>query len=99
MAIDLNDYTPRMKAALKRGGYACVFVASVDGGQPCRVSYALDIGSAMQRLQQSSPVTLSVEDAMWVPDRGIAKMIAQAVGAAVYGHKQAGGWVNLPADR
>lgn len=99
MAIDLDDYTPNMKAALKRGGFACVFVASVDGGQPCRVGYATDLGGAVQRLQRTSPVALKVEDAMWVPDRGIATMIAQAIGAAIYPHRKAGGWVDLPADK
>lgn len=99
MAIDLDAYTPKMKAALKKGGYACVFVASVDGGQPCRVGYATDLIGAVQRLRRTSPVDLNVEDVMWVPDRGIATMIAQAVGAAVYPFRKSGGWVDLPADK
>lgn len=99
MAIDLDAYTPKMRTALKKGGYACVFVASVDGGQPCRVGYATDLHGAVQRLRRGSPVSLEVEDVMWVPDRGIATMIAQAIGAAVLPFRKPGGWVDLPADK
>jgi hypothetical protein len=98
MPIDLADYSHGIKAALKKGGYACVYVASVQGGRPCRVGYAIDLCDTVKRLQRSSPLAITVEDAMWVPDRGIATMIAQSVRASIAPHLQAGGWHDLPAE-
>lgn len=96
--LNLADYTPKITAALRNGGYACVYVASVQGGRPCRVGYAIDLAASIKRLQRSSPLPIVVDDAMWVPDRGIATMIAQSVQATVNEHRGAGGWYDLPAE-
>jgi hypothetical protein len=96
MAVDLGDYTPALKAGLKKAGFACVYVASA--GKACRVGYALDLPAAIKRLQRASPVPIEVEDAIWVPDRGIATNIAQSVLAGLGDHRSAGGWHSLPAS-
>src|ERR1700722_7841827 len=98
MPIDLGAYTPAIKAALKKGGYACVYVASVQDGRPCRVGYALDPVEAVKRLARTSPVEIVVDDVMWVPDRGIATSIAQSVLASIVGHRRAGGWHDLAGE-
>ena len=97
MAVELTDYTKGIKEALKRGGFACVYVAAAPGGQPCRIGYADELASTFVRLQRASPVVLLVESAMWVPDRGIAKVIANAVGCDLASQRQAGGWFNVAA--
>lgn len=97
MAVDLADYTKGIKAALKSGGFACVYVAAAPTGEPCRIGYADELAATVMRLQRSSPVALSVECAMWVPDRGIAKVIANAVACDLAPHRQAGGWFNVAA--
>lgn len=98
MPIDLATYSISIKAALKKGGFACVYVASVQCGRPCRVGYALDLVAAVQRFARASPLPIVVEDAMWVPDRGIATTIAQSVLASIARHRQAGGWHDLAAE-
>jgi hypothetical protein len=95
MAVDLGDYTPALKAGLKKAGFACVYVASA--GTACRVGYALDLPAAIQRFQRTSPVPIEVEDVVWVPDRGIATTITQAVLATIARHRAAGGWHDVPA--
>lgn len=97
MAVDLADYTKGIKAALKRGGFACVYVAAAPGGTPCRVGYADELAATAIRLQRSSPLALSIESAMWVPDRGIAKVIASAVACDLAPNRQGGGWYNIAA--
>ncbi len=98
MPIDLAAYTPTIKAALKKGGYACVYVASAKDGRPSRVGYALDPVEAVKRLARSSPVEIVVDDVMWVPDRGIATSIAQSVLASIAMHRRAGGWHDLAGE-
>ena len=44
------------------------------------------------------PLPIVVNDAMWVPDRGIATTIAQAVLASIAPHRRAGGWYDLAAE-
>ncbi|NGX98253.1 MAG: hypothetical protein G4V63_24510, partial [Candidatus Afipia apatlaquensis] len=83
--------------ALKNGGFACVYVAAVPGGETCRVGYADELAATVTRLQRSSPLMLSVESAIWVPDRGIAKVIANEVGCDLAPHRQSGGWFNVAA--
>jgi hypothetical protein len=97
MAIDLADYTPSIKAALKKGGFACVYVAATPGGRPCRVGYALDLVDAFKRLARASPLPIVVDEAIWVPDRSIATTIAQSVLASIAQHRQEGGWHDLSA--
>jgi hypothetical protein len=84
-----------LKAGLKKAGFACVYVASA--GEACRVGDALDLPAAVQRFQRTSPVPIEVEDVRWVPDRGIATTIAQAVLATIARHRAAGGWHDVPA--
>lgn len=98
MSIDLGDYTPKIRAALKKTGFACVYVASANGGKPCRIGYAIDPQEAVKRLQRASPVPISVEHIMWVPDRAIATNIAGAVTAAMGAARLPGGWHDVPAD-
>ena len=98
MPIDLADYNPGIKAALKKGGFACVYVASVEAGRPCRVGYAEDLCGAIKRLERASPLPIVLEDVMWVPDRSIATMIAQSVLASIAPHRRAGGWHDLGAE-
>lgn len=97
MPIDLTDYNAAIKAALKKGGYACVYVASTADGRPSRVGYTTDLPAAVKQLSRTSPVAIVVEDAMWVPDRGIATNIAQSVLASIAQHRRAGGWHDLAA--
>lgn len=42
MAVDLGDYTPALKAGLKKAGFACVYVASA--GSACRVDGRRNVG-------------------------------------------------------
>jgi hypothetical protein len=98
MPISLADYGANIKAALKRGSYACVYVASAEGGRPCRVGYAEDLCAAVKRLERASPLAITVEDVIWVPDRGIATAIAQSVAGSIAEHRKAGGWYDLPAE-
>jgi hypothetical protein len=58
MPFDLADYGQNIKAALKRGGFACVSVASVETGRPCRVGYAEDLTGAVKRLERASPMPI-----------------------------------------
>jgi hypothetical protein len=97
MPISLSDYTTKIRATLKKGGFACVYVASVEGGRPCRVGYSLDLCAAIKALARTSPLQIVVEDAVWVPSRGIATTIAQSVLASIASHRQAGGWYGLAA--
>lgn len=96
MAVDLKAYTPKLKAGLKKAGFACVYVASA--GSVCRVGYALDLPAAIQRFQRTSPLPIEVEDAVWVPDRGIATVIAQSVLSTIAKHRSAGGWHDMEAS-
>lgn len=98
MPISLADYSPGIKAALKKGGYACVYVASVQCGRPCRVGYTLDLAAAIKPFARTSPLPIVVEDAMWVPSRAIATSIAQSVLASIAPYRQAGGWHDLEAE-
>jgi hypothetical protein len=98
MPIDLADYSTSIKVALKKSGFACVYVASVQCGRPCRVGYAIDLGAAIQRFQRFSPLPIVVEDVMWVPDRGIATTISQTVMASIAAYRQNGGWYDLTAE-
>lgn len=98
MPIDLSDYGPKIKATLKKGGFACVYVASVQCGRPCRVGYTLDLCAAIKALTRTSPLAIVVEDAMWVPSRGIATTVAQSVLASIASYRRAGGWHDLAAE-
>lgn len=98
MPIDLTAYNAAIKAALKKGGYACVYVASALDGRPSRVGYTTDLLAAVKQLERTSPVPIVVDDAMWVPDRGIATNIAQSVLASIASHRKAGGWHDLAAE-
>lgn len=98
MPIEMTDYTTGIKAALKKGGYACVYVASTADGRPSRVGYTTDLPAAVKQLARTSPVPIVVEDAMWVPDRGIATNIAQSVLASIAPHRKDGGWHDLAAE-
>ncbi|PDT74132.1 hypothetical protein [Bradyrhizobium sp. C9] len=93
--IDLADYTKPIRDALRNGGFACVYaVASAD---KTRVGYSQDLPSTITRLQASSPSELSLEGALWVPDRGIATNISKAVHCDLMPNRTSGGWFNLPA--
>jgi hypothetical protein len=98
MPISLSDYTTKIRATLKKGGFACVYVASVQCGRPCRVGYTLDLCAAVKTLARTSPLAIVVEEAMWVPSRGIATTIAQSVLASIAPYRQAGGWHDLTAE-
>jgi hypothetical protein len=98
MAIDLSDYSKSIKTALKRGGFCCVYVASAEGETPCRIGYSVDLPGSIASLQRTSPVSLIVQDATWLPDRGIATMIAKSAQAAIGRYARPGGWFDLRAD-
>ncbi|TGN75948.1 hypothetical protein EOW77_0032280 [Bradyrhizobium yuanmingense] len=97
MAIDLEAYRSAMGSALRSQGYACVFITTVAEGSPCRVNYATDIMGAVKRLRRTSPVQLLIQDVLWLPDRGMAMMIADNLRDNLGRHYTAGGWLNLPA--
>jgi hypothetical protein len=44
---------------------------------------------AIKRFKRTSPVPILVHDAMWVPDHGMATMIAQPVQASITPHRKA----------
>lgn len=95
MQVDVADYTKGMRRALKQGGYACVYVASVTGGRPCRVGYSTDLAGCISRLQRSSPVPITVDDVTWFPDRSMATNVALSAQASMGPYRQAGGWFDL----
>lgn len=97
MQVDPADYTKGIRRALKQGGYACVYVASVTGGRPCRVGYSTDLPGCISRLQRSSPVPITVDDVTWFPDRAMATNVAQSVHASIGQYRQPGGWFDLNA--
>ena len=96
MPIDLQSYAKPIREALKRGEFACVYVASVTA--LCRVGYAEDIVATIRRLQRSSPAPIAVESTLWVPSRGIATNVSRAVQCELIGNKASGGWLNCSAD-
>ncbi|WP_342283062.1 hypothetical protein WKW52_16605 [Bradyrhizobium ottawaense] len=97
MAIDLEAYRSAMGSALRSQGYACVFITTVADGSPCRINYATDLLGAVKRLRRTSPAQLLVDDVLWLPDRGMAMMIADNLREDLGQHHTAGGWLNLPA--
>ena len=97
MQVDVADYTKGIRRALKHGGYACVYVASVAGGKPCRVGYSTDLPGCIARLQRSSPVPIMLNDVTWFPDRSMATNVALSVQASIGQHRRAGGWYELEA--
>lgn len=99
MAIDLEAYRSAMGSALRSQGYACVFITTVAEGSPCRINYATDILGAVKRLRRTSPAQLLVDDVLWLPDRGMAMMIADNLRDDLGEHHTAGGWLNLPAAK
>lgn len=98
MPVDLADYPLRLRKALKRGGYACVYVATIDGSA-CRVGYANDLFNAIARMRRAVKATVLVEDVCWCPDRSIATQVAGDVRDTLGEHAMPGGWFNLvPID-
>jgi hypothetical protein len=57
-------------------------------GRPCRGGYALDLGEASKRF--SGLRRCPSHHATWVPDRGMATMIAQSVLAPIAPHRRVG---------
>jgi len=99
MPIDLGDYTKPIREALKRGKFCCVYVAAIQTPALCRIGYAEDLSAAVARLQRTSPTTVFVDSALWVPDKGIAMVVAKAVQCELTLHQRPGGWFDLAADR
>jgi hypothetical protein len=93
----VHGLQPVDQSGAKKGGFACVYVASAESGRPCRVGYALDLVDAVKRLARSSPVPIDVDNAVWVPGRGITTTTAQSVLASIASRSGAGGWHDLPA--
>jgi hypothetical protein len=99
MPIDLSSYTKPIKTALKRGGFACVYVAAVDTPPRCRVGYSEDdLSATVGRLQRSSAAALAIESVLWVPNRSIATNIAKAVQCDLVACKANGGWLTCPPE-
>lgn len=98
MPIDLSDYSQPIKAALKKGGFCCVYVASPEGGTPCRIGYSVDLPGSIASLQRTAPTSLMVHEATWLPDRGIAAMIAKSAQASIGQYARPGGWFALKAS-
>lgn len=61
-----------------------------------RIGYALDLPATVKRLQATFPTPISVEAALWVPDRGIATNISKAVGCDMMLLRGDGGWYAAP---
>ncbi|MGX1228373.1 hypothetical protein AB7M71_001465 [Bradyrhizobium japonicum] len=97
MPVDLADYTRLIRDTLKRGRFCCVYVAAVESF--CRIGYAEDLIAAVPRLQRSSPSPVTVDSALWVPDKGIAMVVAKAVQCDLAPHQKPGGWFDTTADR
>lgn len=98
MGIDLEAYRSAMGSALRSQGYACVFIATVGEGNPCRINYATDILGAVKRLRRTSPALIVIEEVLWLPDRSMAMMVAENLRDELVEHHTAGGWLNLPAE-
>ncbi len=60
-------------------GFACVYVAGIDSPKARRIGYAENLAPAVARLRRSAPAAVTIESALWVPDRGIATTSAKAV--------------------
>jgi len=94
MPVDLAVYPLRLRKALKRGGYACVYVATIDG-TACRVGYANDLFNAIARMRRAVKAAVLVEDVCWCPDRSVATQVAGDVRDTLSEHALPGGWLNL----
>lgn len=99
MPIELADYTKPIRDALKRGKFCCVYVAAIETPALCRIGYAEDLTAAMARLQRTSPAPVVVDSALWVPDKGIAMVVARAVQCDLAPQQKPGGWFDILADR
>lgn len=58
-----------------------------------RIGHALDLPATVKRMQATFPTPISLEAALWVPDRGIATNISRAVGCDMMPAKRDGGLV------
>lgn len=96
MTINLSDYTNKIRDSLKRGGFACVYVARA--GACCRLGFATDLVQAITRLQRSCPVTVEIEDVLWVPDRRKAENIVAIVQDRLPGNRGSG-WFDVESDK
>lgn len=99
MPIDLADYTKSIRSALKRGKFCCVYVASTATPPLCRIGYAEDLPAASARLQRLVPGGISIDSALWMPDRGAAMTVAKAVQCDLAPCAAAGGWFDISAER
>lgn len=95
MPIDLKDYTLKIRDSLKRGGYACVYIARAGGA--CRLGFASDLVPAFVKLQRVCPVQVDLIEALWVPDATKAKNIMAIVQDELPG-KRDGGWFEMDPD-
>lgn len=99
MPVDLNDYSKPIRDALKRGKFCCTYVAAIETPSLCRVGYAEDLSAAVARLQRTSPTLVSVDSALWLPDKGIAMVVARAVQCDLAPRQKPGGWFDILPDR
>jgi hypothetical protein len=99
MPIDLNDYSKPIRIALKRGKFCCVYVAAIEMPALCRLGYAEDLPIAVARLQRTSPTPVTVDSALWLPDKGIAMVVAKAAQCDLAIHQKPGGWLDTLAYR
>jgi hypothetical protein len=95
MPIDLISYTKSIRDALKRGGFACVYVVSA--GDVCRLGYSEEMAATASRMQRSSPVSLAVESLLWVPNRAIATTIARAAQCDLAEQRHPNNWFAVSA--
>ena len=95
MPVELSSYTKQIRDALKRGGFACVYVVSA--GEVCRVGYSEEMVATAGRMQRSSPVALEVENLLWVPNRAIATTIARAAQCDLAAHRRPSNWFAIAA--
>jgi hypothetical protein len=89
-SFHLAYYSTTLKAGLKNTGFACVFVAAWRA--PGAVSVMpLNLGEGGDQAFSADVAGPDlVHDAMWVPDHGMATMIAQPVLASITPHRKAG---------
>jgi hypothetical protein len=97
MPLNLSEYTPRIRESLKRGGFACVYVASTPEGKPSRLGYAVNLHQAVATVQHHCPTPVWVEEVLWVPDRSIAGAIAKVTHSAHADRMLHGGWLDVTA--
>jgi len=98
MPIDLADYNKPIRDTLKRGGYACVYVAAISSLSLVKIGYSEDLPATIGKLQGALPAPIEVHSALWMPNQAIATKVSKVVQRELVVHKATGGWFGCMAE-